>query len=264
MEVTITMKNFKRMHLIIIIAAVAALVLTGCFGVNKINNVADDSAIDENAPNTESPAVPFPWGGNMDGKEMTLNDVRQLAGKGDNLLFEDLWQYKGGNASSSHDRYIMVYKIEGGYRLVVHSNSTGKPDAVNLESIWESGGSGIDIRYNDVDEFLSANPSQDAITEEEAQDIGQTKLKVELEPVNWYILGDWPISTDDKDAVFAEALLDSIYTVDESCWVFRVKATAEWGGNYYAVGKKTGTIFICSFDDEGKPIWSVMDSESNS
>ena len=56
MEVTITMKNFKRMHLTIIIAAVAALVLTGCFGVNKINNVANDSAIYENAPNTESPA----------------------------------------------------------------------------------------------------------------------------------------------------------------------------------------------------------------
>ncbi len=26
----------------------------------------------------------------------------------------------------------------------------------------------------------------------------------------------------------------------------------ERGGSYYAVGKKTGTIFICSFDDEGK------------
>lgn len=51
-----SLENIKRMHLIIIIVAVAALVLTGCFGVNKINNVADDSAIDENAPNTESPA----------------------------------------------------------------------------------------------------------------------------------------------------------------------------------------------------------------
>ena len=251
------MKNFKKMPFIVIITAAAALVLTGCFGVNKIKNAADDSAIDENAPNAETPAVPFPWGGNMDGKEMTLDHVHQLAGKGDDLMFEDLWQYKGGNASSSHDRYIMVYKIEGGYRLIVHSNSTGKPDAVNLESIWESGGSGIDIRYNDVDEFLSANPSQNAITEEEAQDIGQIKLKVELEPVSWSILGDWPINTDDKDAVFAEALLDSIYTIDESCWVFRVKATAEWEGSFYAVGKKTGTIFICSFDDEGKPIWSA-------
>ncbi len=255
------MKNLKKLSLIIIIAAVAAVVLSACFSINSSSNVTEYSTTDENKPARETSAVPFPWGGNINGKEMTLDDVRQLAAKGDNLLFEYLWQYKGGNASSSHDRYIMVYKIEGGYRLVVHSNSTGRPDAVNLESIWESGGSGIDIRYNDVDEFLSANPSQDAVTEEEAQNIGQTKLKADLEPVNWYILGDLPINTDNEDAVFAEALLDSIYTIDESCWVFRVKATAEWGGSYYAVGKKTGTIFICSFDDEGKPIWSVVDSE---
>lgn len=255
------MKNFKKIHFIIIIAAVAALILSGCSGEDRFSNVTDDSAIDENAPDTETAIVPFPWGGNRDGIEMTLDHVRRLAGKGDDLLFEDLWPYRGGNASSSHDRYIMVYKVEGGYRLIVHSNSTGRPDMVNLESIWESGGSGIDIRHNDVDEFLSANPSQDAITEEEAQNMGQTKLKTDLEPVSWYILGDLPINTDNEDAVFAEALLDSIYTVDESCWVFRIKDTAEWGGSYYAVGKKTGSIYICSFDDEGKPIWSVADSE---
>ncbi|HPW99355.1 MAG TPA: hypothetical protein PKY98_01270 [Sedimentibacter sp.] len=257
------MNNFKKMPLIIIIAIAAAIVLSGCFGVKIISDEPDNSTTDENEPKTEASSFTFPWGGNMDGKEMTLEDVRLLAAKGDDLLFEDLWQYKGGNVSSNFERYIMVYKIEGGYRLVVHSNPTGRPDAVNLESIWESGGSGIDIRYNVVDEFLSANTSQDAITEEEAQDMGQSKLKVELELVSWNILGDWPINTEDKDAVFAEALLDSIYTIDEPSWTFRVKSTAEWGGSYYSVGKKTGTIFICSFDDSGKPIWSVMDSESN-
>lgn len=258
------MKNFNKLLLMIIIAIMVAVVLSGCIGVNSISNVTDDIITDENAPKTDISAVPFPWGGNMDGKEMTLDDVRQLAGKGDDLLFEDLWQYKGGNASSDFERYIMVYRIESGYRLVVHSNVTGKPDMVNLESIWESGGSGIDIRYNDVDEFLHTNPSQEVIMEEQARDIAQTKLTVELEPVSWGILGDWPISTEDEDVIFAEALLDSIYTIDETCWVFRVDGTAEWGGSYYAVGKKSGTIFICSFDDNGKPIWSVMGSESNS
>lgn len=262
-EVTLTMINFNKLPLMIVIAVMAVVILSACDGVNSNSNETDDIITDENTPITETPAVPFPWGGNIDGKEMTLDDVHKLAGKGDDLLFEDLWQYKGGNTSSSHERYIMVYKVEGGYRLVVHSDSTGKPDMVNLESIWESGGSGIDIRYNDVYEFLRANPSQDGITEEEAQDIGQTKLTMELEPVSWYILGDWPESTD-ENAVFAEALLDSIYTIDEPCWVFRVKGTAEWGGSYYAVGKKSGTIFICSFDDNSKPIWSVVDSESNS
>lgn len=164
------MKNFNKFPLMIIIAAVTALVLSACFGINSNSNVTEDSTTDENTPTRETTAVPFPWGGNIDGKEMTLDDVRQLAAKGDDLLFEDLWQYKGGNASSDFERYIMVYKIEGGYRLIVHSDSTGKPDVVNLESIWESGGSGIDIRYNDVDVFLSANPSHDAITEEQARE----------------------------------------------------------------------------------------------
>ena len=101
-------------------------------------------------------------GGNLDGRPMTLDDVKNLAARGDNLLFEDLMQFQGANVSSSFDRYIMVYSVEGGYRLVVNSNLTGKPDNVNLESIWESGGSGIDIRYSDVDRFVNDNPSHPA------------------------------------------------------------------------------------------------------
>jgi len=37
---------------------------------------------------------------------MTLDDVRKLAAKGDDLLFEDLSQYKGANASSDLNSYI--------------------------------------------------------------------------------------------------------------------------------------------------------------
>ena len=32
---------------------------------------------------------------------------------------------------------------------------------MNLESVWESGGSGIDIRYGDIDEFLRNHPSHE-------------------------------------------------------------------------------------------------------
>jgi len=187
---------------------------------------------------------------------ITLEDVRTLAKKGDGLLFEDLRQYKGVNASSSFDYYIMIYGVEGGYRLVVHSNQSGRPDSVNLESIWESGRSGIDIRYGDIDEFLQDNPSQDAITEEQAHVIAQAELGMELEPVSWYILGEWPERTD-SDAVFARALLDSVDTLNESCWVFRA-GTVEWRGQYYAVGKKSGTIFICNSADNGKLTWDSV------
>ncbi|MEG6520997.1 M56 family metallopeptidase [Desulfotomaculum sp. 1211_IL3151] len=91
-------------------------------------------------------------------RPLTLEDVRTLAKKGDRLLFEDFRQYIGVNVSSSLDYYIMVYGVEGGYRLIVHSNQSGKPDSVNLESIWASGGSGIDIRSGDIDGFLSKWP----------------------------------------------------------------------------------------------------------
>ncbi|WP_313370724.1 hypothetical protein [Sedimentibacter sp.] len=162
---------------------------------------------------------------------MTLDDVRKLAAKGDDLLFEDLSQYKGANASSDLNSYIMVYHVKGGYRLIVYSKPDSKPSRADLESIWESGGSGIDIRYNDVDAFVRDNPSQDAITEEQALDIAKKSLKMEFEAVSWYILGESfePIG---KDAIFARALLDSTYIIDESCWILRVKETPEWGGSY--------------------------------
>ena len=106
-EVTLTMINFNKLPLMIVIAVMAVVILSACDGVNSNSNETDDIITDENTPTTETTAVPFPWGGNIDGKEMTLDDVHQLAGKGDDLLFEDLWQYKGGNTSSSHERYIM-------------------------------------------------------------------------------------------------------------------------------------------------------------
>lgn len=109
--------------------------------------------------------IPQEWFDNFDGNEMTLDDVRNLAEKGDSLMFEDLRSYRGMNVSSSMFSYIMVYGVEGGYRLIVNSEeSIGKPSRADLESIWESGGSGIDIRYNDVGEFIHTNPSHPALT----------------------------------------------------------------------------------------------------
>jgi len=215
-----------------------------------------DFSIDKNAPPQETFTVPASWFGNASGKEMTLNDVRELAAKGDGLLFEDLQQYQGGNASSDFNYNIMVYSVAGGYRLVVHSKSHSKPDRVNLESVWEDGGSGIDIRYNDVDEFLQTNPSQKPITADEALGIAQVILGVELESVSWHILADWP-GRADYDAAFAQALLDSTYAISEPCWVLRVKGTAEWGGRYYAVGKKSSALYI--YHDDA---WSVFIGET--
>ena len=217
-----------------------------------------DFTIDRNAPKSEIFSIPAEWYGNFDGKDMTLDDVRALAAKGVGLQFDDLRPYRGANFSSSFDRYVMVYGVAGGYRLVVHAGQTGAPDSVNLESVWAEGGSGIDIRYNDVDAFLQAQPSQDAIPEKEAQDMAQSQLCMSLAPVSWEILGEWPERTD-ADAAFARALLDSMEAIGEPCWVFRIQATAEWGGLYYAVGKKSGAIFMGGFENDGPDFWVPTD-----
>ena len=160
--------NFKKLLfiiIIIIIVAISAAVLCTGLAVEKINRTPDETDMvhayyignrsihDYGASNSF-----IGLEGPLSCKEMTLDDVRELSARGDKLLFEDLRNYKGENVSINLDYYIMVYDIEGGYRLVVSSKGSGKPNTANLVSVWESGGSGIDIRYNDVDSFLQATP----------------------------------------------------------------------------------------------------------
>ena len=179
--------------------------------------------------------------GYFDGKEMTLDDVRELSAKGDSLIFEDFRRFQGANASSNLDNYIMVYSVEGGYRLVVRSKASGKPGSVKLESVWKSGGSGIDIRYNDVEAFLLATPSQPVITEQEALDIAQTYSGLSVELVSWEVLANESVRNSAK-AIFAENLLNSMSRLPEPCYLFRslyIRASSA----YIAVGKKTGTVY---------------------
>ncbi len=93
---------------------------------------------------------------------LTVDDVRELAKMGDALRFEDFDDLKSLDASSNTNYHIMVYYVNGGYRLIVRTDGN-KIDNANLERVWDSGGSGIDIRYNDVDEFIKSHPSTDAI-----------------------------------------------------------------------------------------------------
>ena len=87
-------------------------------------------------------------------KPMTLEDIRLLAQKGDELIFEDFAEYAGFDASSTIGSYIMVYGVEGEFRLIVNSSGSGRPSRADIEYIWAAGGSGIDIRTGDLDEFL--------------------------------------------------------------------------------------------------------------
>lgn len=93
---------------------------------------------------------------------LSIKDVRALAKKGDALRFEDFSGFSGIDVSSNLDYHIMLYGVEGGYRLIVRTGGD-KIDSAQLERIWDSGGSGIDIRYNDVDKFIRENPSAEVI-----------------------------------------------------------------------------------------------------
>jgi hypothetical protein len=179
------------------------------------------------------------WERNFDGKEMTLDYIRELAAKRDSLLFEDLRQYSGMNSSSNLNYCIMVYGVEGGYRLVVHSNATGKPDGVSLESIWDSGGSGIDIRYNNVDEFISANPSNPALTEEEARIVVSSNYSgpvwTTVDTEWWEYADEFPHHSVDPEK---QALREALDAIGETCHLYMSDS-----GTYIAVERRYGTVY---------------------
>lgn len=89
--------------------------------------------------------------------ELTLDDVRALAQKGNALKFKDFNKFKGADLSSNMNYHIMLYKVEGNYRLIVRTDGK-KIDSTSLERVWGSSGSGIDIRYSDVNEFIESHP----------------------------------------------------------------------------------------------------------
>ena len=98
------------------------------------------------------------WMGNFDGKIMSIDDLRTLADRGDELRFEDFVEFRSMNVSSNLERYIMLYDINAPYRLIVGAAGIGKPDRVTLEGIWDDGRNGIDLRYGDLETFIHDRP----------------------------------------------------------------------------------------------------------
>ncbi|MDR1539004.1 MAG: DUF5301 domain-containing protein [Clostridiales bacterium] len=192
--------------------------------------------------NDEKMSISDFWNDDINGKDMTLEDVRVLAEKGDDLLFEDLREYKGGNVSSIFASYLMVYGVEGGYRLIVSADASGgKPGRADFESIWDSGGSGIDIRYGDVDEFVRTHPSHPAVVVDEALAIAREYAgkDVELIDVDWWEYADeFPNNSTDP---FKRELSKSMDSLDETCELFR-----DADGRFIAVGKRTGAVYTYS------------------
>lgn len=84
-------------------------------------------------------------------KQLTLDDVIELSSKGEELVWEDLADYKGVETGSG--LYIVKFSIDDDYSLVVGGTGTeGKP---MYASLTYSDGTFVDIMTEDAEAFIS-------------------------------------------------------------------------------------------------------------
>jgi len=220
-----------------IISVVIIVVVCALFVSCKDKNIEASSILNPSEP--------------MNGTPMTLDDVRELAKKGNSLLFADFKNFKGMNVSSHSNGYLMVYGVEEGYRLIVEPESDNKQiQRSNLESIWESGGSGIDIRYSDVDEFIRNHPSHAALTIDKMSAIAQahSNREVTLIELDWWEYAD-EFPNHCKDPA-KQALRESLDAIDEPLELFM-----DTDGLFIAVSRKNGAVYICDTETNENPTW---------
>ncbi|MDD7516398.1 hypothetical protein [Ruminococcus flavefaciens] len=86
-------------------------------------------------------------------KDMTLNDVIELAKKGNELDWADFKDYKGRDVGSG--LYIWEFTLEDGYVLDVGGTTDKKPLYILLSHDDDKG---VDIRTNDVEKYITSMP----------------------------------------------------------------------------------------------------------
>jgi hypothetical protein len=84
-------------------------------------------------------------------KQMTIDDVKELAKKGDALDWSDFEEYKSRDVGSG--LYIWEFELEKGFFIRVGGVPDRKPDYIDLSRKY---GKGIDIRTEDIDAYLKA------------------------------------------------------------------------------------------------------------
>jgi len=83
--------------------------------------------------------------------KLTIEAVKSLAKKGDNLSWDDFKSYGGNEIGSG--LYIMAYPINNKYELLIGGGSPQEsPMYVNLFN--KSTRKYIDIRHEDIDKFI--------------------------------------------------------------------------------------------------------------
>ena len=115
-------------------------------------------SIDKSAEAQTTFETPKDWFATTNGKDMTLEDVKTLAKKGDTLVLNDIMGYNGVNFSSSFDYQLRLINVDNGYILTVRSKADAKPDSMILSSIGDANEEGIDIRNGGIDEYVNEHP----------------------------------------------------------------------------------------------------------
>lgn len=87
------------------------------------------------------------------GNLLTIDKVKELAKKGDDLTWSDFDGYTFTEGGSG--LYIRSYAVEGGYNLMV--SGTGRETKPMYIYLSCEGKGKIDIRYDSIDEFLNEN-----------------------------------------------------------------------------------------------------------
>lgn len=177
---------------------------------------------------------------------LTLDDVKKLAKKGDALKFGDFSGFKGVDVSSNKGYHIMLYGVEGGYRLIVRTDGD-QIDGADLERIWDNGGSGIDIRRDDVYEFVKSHPSAESITGWRGIEIGAPRDEVQR------IMGEPEIMTS---GLWSEGY----YLIDGSIVIFLYKNDGSVSQIRKSIGKKISSIETVRQSDEKK--WTLSDADT--
>jgi len=204
--------------------------------------------------------VPGEWFGKFGGKEViTFDELRALSAKGETLSFEDLaFVYNWVNFSNRlYGDYNMGFSVEGGYRLHALAGEDKVLTLVALERIWDGSGTGIDIRYNDLDEFIEANSSTPALTVDEMKALVQKHSENEIITIElewWEYADEFPHHCKDPKKQALRESLDALWDAEEATLEMFTDTT----GNYYAVCRKNGNVYICDTETGEKPIWTLL------
>lgn len=105
------------------------------------------------AAGIETADIDILFDSNSGKKQLTLDDVIELSSKGEELVWEDLAEFKGVETGSG--LYIVTYRIDDDFSLVVGGTAaTGKPMYAYLTY---GDGEHVDIMTEDAEVFISGH-----------------------------------------------------------------------------------------------------------